>query len=102
MAGKACCFGVAATQRELGFLVIKSCYFFPAVDDVASFAFIAKIAFVGLAVGVAGKASVRGFAEFLAGYVALFACDGFMAALQSKFCFGMIEDNGLELDQLMI
>ena len=82
--------------------MVKGRNFFPTIDDVAGFAFFAEVAFMGLAVGVAGKACVRRFAEFFSSHMALFACDCFVATLQCEFGFGMVEDDGLELDQLVI
>lgn len=87
MAGKAGCLGVATTQWEFGFFVIKDRNLFPAIDHMAGFAFFAQIAFMGLAVGVAGKACVRRFAEFFTHHMALFASNGFVAALQGEFGF---------------
>jgi hypothetical protein len=102
MAGEAGGLGVATTQWKLGFLVVECCNFLPTINGVAGFAFFAEIAFVRLAVGMAGKAGVRRFAEFFAGDMAFLASNRFMAALQGKFSFGMVEDDGLKLNELMI
>ena len=102
MAAKTRRLRMATTKGEPRFFVIKSRNFFPTVYDVARLTFFAEIAFVWLAVGMASKASVWCLAEFFAGHMALFAGNCFVAALQGKFCFRMVEDNGLDLDEFMV
>lgn len=99
MAGIAAHVMVCVSQREAGFVVIKSSIT-PGCNAVASRALFPKLTLVCVVLAVTADAERAGFTEFLAGAMTRGACERDMRAFEREISVLMIEAGGIDVDDV--